>query len=39
MNTYSVKNNSARGCHTVYRSEIKVGDKIVINNHFTLVTE
>lgn len=38
-NIYSVKDDSARGCHTAYRSEIKVGDKIVIDNHFTLVTE
>jgi hypothetical protein len=37
--TYSVKDNSPRGCKTVKRKEIKVGDKIVIDNYFTLVTE
>lgn len=38
-NTYSVKDNSDRGCHTACKSEIKVGDKVVIDNYFTLVTE
>ena len=33
--TYSVKDNSDRGC----KSEIKVGDEVVIDNYFTLVTE
>lgn len=37
--TYSVKDNSDRGCHTACKSEIKVGDKVVIDNYFTLVTE
>ena len=37
--TYSVKDNSARGVHTAYKSEIKIGDKVVIDNYFTLVTE
>lgn len=35
--TYSVKDNSPRGCRTVTRSEVKVGDYVVINNRFTLV--
>lgn len=37
--TYSVKDNSDRGCHTACKSEIKVGDEVVIDNYFTLVTE
>ena len=37
--TYSVKDDSDRGCHTACKSEIKVGDKVVIDNYFTLVTE
>ena len=37
--TYSVKDNSVRGIKTVYRSEVKVGDKVVLDNYFTLVTE
>ena len=37
VNTWSVKDNSPRGFHTAYTSEIKQGDKVVINNYFTLV--
>lgn len=37
--TYSLKDNSARGCHTVYGSELKIGDKIVIDNYFTEIIE
>lgn len=37
--TWSRKNNSVRGIETVDKKEINVGDKIVINNYFTLVTE
>lgn len=32
--TYSVKDDSPRGCHTVSGAELKVGDEIVIDNHF-----
>lgn len=32
--TYSVKDNSPRGCHTAYGHALKIGDKIVINNYF-----
>lgn len=39
VDTFSRKDNSPRGCKTVLASEIKVGDKIVIDNYFTLVTE
>ena len=39
ISTFSVKDNSPRGCKTVYASEIKVGDKIIIDNYFTMVTE
>ena len=38
-NSYSVKDNSVRGCHTASRSEVKVGDMILLDNYFTLVTE
>ena len=39
ISTFSKKDNSPRGCKTVSASEIKVGDEIVIDNYFTLVTE
>jgi len=39
ISTFSKKDNSPRGCKTVSASEIKPGDKVVINNYFTLVTE
>ena len=37
--TWSVKDNSVRGYTTKYTSEINVGDKVVIDNYFTLVVE
>ena len=37
--TFSKKDNSPRGCKCVSASQIKVGDKIVIDNYFTTVTE
>ena len=39
ISTFSKKDNSPRGCKTVSASEIKPGDKVVIDNYFTLVTE
>lgn len=39
VTSFSRKDNSPRGCKTVSASEIKVGDKIVIDNYFTLVVE
>ena len=39
INTFSKKDDSPRGCKTVLASEVKVGDKIVVDNYFTLVTE
>ena len=39
VNTWSVKDNSVRGFTTKYTSEVKPGDKVVIDNYFTLVTE
>lgn len=39
VSTFTVKSNTPRGCETVAASEIKVGDKVVIDNYFTLVTE
>ena len=37
--TFSVKDNSPRGCKTTSIDNIKIGDKVVIDNYFTLVTE
>jgi len=39
VSTWSVKDNSVRGITTKYTSEVNVGDKVVIDNYFTLVTE
>jgi len=39
VDSWSVKDNSVRGITTKYTSEIKIGDKVVIDNYFTLVTE
>lgn len=35
--TYNKKDNSPRGCKTVSRTDVRVGDYIVIDNYFTLV--
>lgn len=37
--TFSKKDDSPRGCRVVSAGDIKVGDEIIINNYFTLVTE
>lgn len=37
VETWSVKDNSVRGCTTKYTEEVKQGDKVVIDNYFTLV--
>lgn len=37
VETWSVKDDSVRGIHTAYTSEIKIGDKVVIDNYFTQV--
>lgn len=39
VSTWSVKDDSPRGCKTVSNSEIKAGDKVVYNNRFTLVID
>lgn len=39
VTTFMRKDNSPRGCKCVVASEIKVGDKVVIDNYFTTVTE
>jgi len=39
INTWSVKDNSVRGFTTKYTDEVNPGDKVVIDNYFTLVTE
>jgi hypothetical protein len=36
-NTWSVKDNSVRGYATKCTDEVKQGDKVVIENYFTLV--
>lgn len=38
IDTFSRKANNPRGCEVVSASDIKVGDEIVIDNYFTLVT-
>lgn len=37
--TWSVKDDSPRGCKTVGNSEVKPGDKVIYNNRFTLVID
>lgn len=37
--TWSVKDDSPRGCKTVSNSEVKPGDKVVYNNRFALVID
>ena len=39
ISTWSVKDDSVRGCSTKYTSEVKIGDKVVIDNYFTLVID
>ena len=39
ISTWSVKDDSPRGCKTVSNSEVKPGDKVVYNNRFTLVID
>lgn len=38
-NTFMRKDDSPRGCECVMKSQLKVGDEIVIDNYFTLITE
>lgn len=37
--TWSVKDDSPRGCKTVSNSEVKPGDKVIYNNRFALVID
>ena len=37
IETWSVKDNSVRGITTKNTSEVQIGDKVVIDNYFTLV--
>ncbi len=39
VESWLVKDNSPRGISTKYTSEIVPGDKVVLDNYFTLVTE
>lgn len=39
VSTFEKKSNTPRGCTCVSADNIKVGDEVVINNYFTLVTE
>ena len=38
VSTFSKKDNSPRGIKTESISNIKIGDKVVLDNYFTLVT-
>lgn len=37
--TFSVKDDSPRGCCTKMVTEVKTGDKVVIDNHFVEVVK
>lgn len=37
ISTFSLKDNSPRGCTTVDADSVKIGDEIVIDNHFTTI--
>lgn len=37
--TFMKKDNSIRGCSCVLKSTLQVGDEIIIDNYFTLITE
>ena len=39
ISTFSKKDNSPRGCKTVSADQLKVGDKIVIDNYFHEITK
>jgi hypothetical protein len=39
VESWSVKDNSVRGCTTKSTNDVCVGDKVVINNYFTEVIE
>lgn len=39
VSTFMKKDNSPRGCSCVSANEIQVGDEVVIDNYFTLVTK
>lgn len=39
IDSWSVKDTSPRGYTTKYMNEIKAGDKVIIDNYFTLVTD
>ena len=39
ISTFSRKDNSVRGVETVSADEIKIGDKIVIDNYFHTVIQ
>lgn len=37
--TFSLKDNSVRGYKTVCSDQVKVGDEVIIDNHFTEIVE
>ena len=39
VDTFSLKDNSPRGCKTISADEVKIGDKIVIDNCFCEVID
>lgn len=39
VSTFMRKNNSVRGVECINTDDVQIGDEIVIDNYFTLVTE
>lgn len=39
VTTFSKKDDSPRGCKTVSAETVQTGDRVVIDNYFTLVIE
>lgn len=37
--TFSRKDNSPRGIETICKSDLQIGDEIIIQNHFTRVVK
>lgn len=38
-NTLTIKDNSPRGCKTISSDDVKINDKVLIDNYFHLVIE
>ena len=39
INTFSCKDNSPRGVKTILASQVKIGDKIILDNYFHTVVK